>query len=80
MTKQFRCVRCGSLVTAYETQKTVNCPVCGQVYSNVGDPPFDWASFFWGVVAGLIFSGFVFTALGRQIIEAMGYKVLEKVV
>jgi hypothetical protein len=68
MTKQFRCVRCGSLVTAYENQKTVTCPTCGQTYSNASDPPLDWLSLALGLFGGYAITELInFAVSGRAI-------------
>jgi hypothetical protein len=74
----FKCSVCGNTVTVSGTPKTVICPYCGTTYTLAGDG-WDWGSFFWGAVAGLIFAGFLFTATGRAIMEALGYRIIEKV-
>jgi len=74
----FQCVKCGATVAATEAQKTATCPSCGLVYTSTTDPP-DWGSFFWGAVFGFIFGFFIFTATGKAIMEALGYRVLEKI-
>ena len=72
------CTKCGTAF--YSTAKTAVCPTCGQTFTVAGDPPeWDWGTFFWGAVAGVVFSAIVFTATGRQIMEALGYRVAEKV-
>jgi hypothetical protein len=74
----FQCSRCGATVSASGKPETLTCPSCGTVYTlSSGD--FDWTAFFWGALAGVIFSAFVFTATGRAIMEALGYRVVEKV-
>jgi hypothetical protein len=72
------CYKCGAAF--YSTAKAGSCPICGQPFTLAGDPPeWDWGTFFWGAFAGLIFGAIVFTATGRQIMEALGYRVVEKV-
>jgi hypothetical protein len=76
----FQCTVCGRTITVVGTPKTVVCPSCGATFKLAGDPPdWSWGSFFWGAVAGIIFAGLVFTATGRAIMEALGYRVVEKV-
>lgn len=74
----FQCVKCGYPLSAAGEQATVTCPSCGAAYTLAADPP-DWGSFFWGTVLGFIFGFFVFTATGKAIMEALGYRVLEKI-
>ena len=74
-TKRVVCAKCGSAFYALKGETAV-CPTCGSL---VADPPeWNWGSFFWGAVAGIVFAAFVFTATGRQIMEALGYRVVEK--
>jgi hypothetical protein len=74
----FTCTTCGQTISITGKPKTVTCPTCGTTYT-LAEGSFDWGSFFWGAVAGIIFSVFVFTATGRQIMESLGYRVIEKV-
>lgn len=75
-TKRVVCGKCGAAFYAL-TGKSAVCPICGAA---VADPPeWDWGTFFWGAVAGIAFAAIVFTATGRQIMEALGYRVAEKV-
>jgi hypothetical protein len=74
----FQCTVCGRTVTVAGKPETVTCPSCGTTYT-LAEDPFSWGSFFWGAVAGIIFAGIVFTATGRAIMEALGYRVVEKV-
>jgi hypothetical protein len=74
----FQCSTCGSTISVADKPKTVTCPSCGTAYT-LAEGSWDWGSFFWGAVAGIIFSAFIFTATGRAIMEALGYRVIEKV-
>jgi predicted RNA-binding Zn-ribbon protein involved in translation (DUF1610 family) len=74
----FTCTTCGQTISITGKPKTVTCSTCGTTYT-LAEGSFDWGSFFWGAVAGIIFAGFIFTATGRAIMEALGYRVIEKV-
>ena len=75
----FKCSKCGTSISVAGKPKTATCPSCGTTYTLTGNPNFDWGTFFWGAVAGMIFSFFIFTATGRQIMEALGYEIRERV-
>jgi DNA-directed RNA polymerase subunit RPC12/RpoP len=89
-TERVVCERCGTAFYVVKGTATVNCPTCGNTLVLYTPPPpvateklegnsFDWGTFFWGALAGVVFGGLVFTALGRQILEGLGYRVAEKV-
>lgn len=64
-------------ITVESKTETITCPSCSQLYT-LQDPP-ELGTFLAGTLCGFIFGFFIFTATGKAIMEALGYRVLEKI-